>query len=116
MSNKDIAHDYAKKMAAVTNKVWISDNLPSLGRKDRREILDIYKQYFKVVEYDTITGVCKCWVNDPEPMSSFNTFGKFDSFNVATNKHSTAVKESTFASIGIRSDAAVDAGIIIINK
>lgn len=115
MSNKDIAHAYARQMLAMTNKVWVSDNLPTLGRKERREILDIYKKYFKVVEYDAATGICKCWVNGPEPLGTSDTFGQFESFNVPTQEHGATVKASTLASIGANSGNLVQAGTIITN-
>ena len=115
MSNKDIAHAYAKQMQATTKKVWVSDNLPTLGRKERREILDIYKKYFKVVEYDAATGICKCWVNAPEHLDASNTFGQFDSFNVRTQQSDDPIKQSTLNSIGANSGNLVRAGVIITN-
>lgn len=114
MANKDIAHAYAKQMLAATKKVWISDNLPTLGREERREILSIYKKYFKVVEYDAATGVCKCWVTGPESLAG-DTFAQFDSYNVRTQQTGAAVKSSTLDRIGANSDNLVQAGTVITN-
>ena len=113
MSNAAIAHQYARSMRAMTNKVWISDNLPMLDRKQRREILAIYKQYFKTVEYDAVTGVCKCWVSDPETLSASNRVAEFDSIN--GHDTSTPVKDSSLASVGLDPAAVVKAGTIITN-
>lgn len=113
MSNKDIAHAYAQQMALRTNKCWISDNLPTLSRRERRDILDIYKKYFKVVEYDSTTGICKCWVSAPEPLTG--TFGHFKSLNIdpdtAVAHRGDAIKQSTLASVGATN--VVDAGTIV---
>lgn len=114
MSNKDIAHTYAKQMRQLTNKVWISDNLASLGRKERREILHIYKKYFKVVEYDNQTGVCKCWVTGPESLDG-NSFGLFDSVNMPTQVSGAPIKDSTLNEIGANSGNTVHAGTIVSN-
>jgi hypothetical protein len=115
MSNKDIAHAYAKQMLAMTNKVWVSDNLPTLSRESRREILAIYKKYFKVVDYDAATGICKCWVNDPEPIDTSKSFGQFESINIKTQQSGAAIKASTLASIGANSGNLVQAGTIVTN-
>jgi hypothetical protein len=114
-NNKEIAHTYAKQMAAMTNKVWISDNLPTLGRKERREILEIYKKYFKVVEYDSVSGVCKCWVTEPEVLGSSDTFGVFDSVNIPNQVRGAAIKQSTLDSIGADTGNTVHAGTVVSN-
>lgn len=114
MSNAAIAHHCARQMAAMTKKVWISDNLPILSRKERKEILAIYKQYFKVVEYDAGTGICKCWVSTPEP-SDNDTFAQFDSFNVPTKAAGSTIKSSTLNAIGATSANTVHIGTVITN-
>jgi len=113
MSNKTVAHTYARAMRAMTNKVWISDNLPMLDRKQRKEILAIYRQYFKVVEYDSITGVCKCWVTGPENIANNPLVGEFDAVNGFDT--STKVKDSSLKSVGINPATVVNAGTIITN-
>lgn len=114
MSNKEIAHSYAKQMREMTNKVWISDNLPQLGRKERREILDIYKKYFAVVEYDSETGVCKCWVRGPESLDG-DKFAMVDSINIPTQVQGAQIKDSTLNAIGANSGNTVHAGTIVSN-
>jgi len=34
--------------------------------EERRAILKVYRKHFHTVEYDPITGICKCWVIPPE--------------------------------------------------
>jgi hypothetical protein len=60
--NIKIAHTYAKKQLQMLTEdgVWVSDNLPVLSRGERRAILKVYKKYFKTVDYNPVTGVCKC--------------------------------------------------------
>ena len=113
MSNATVAHQYARSMRAMTNKVWISDNLPMLDRKQRREILAIYSKYFKTVEYDAVTGVCKCWVGDPVDITDAKLVGEFDAINGFDT--STPVKDSSLKSVGIDPAAVVKAGTIITN-
>ena len=62
MSNIQIANQYAKQRSQTlsTDGVWVSDNLPMLSRSERKAILKVYKKYFKTVEYNPATGVCKC--------------------------------------------------------
>ena len=61
-NNVKIAHIYCKKQLDILHDsgVWISDNLPQLSRQERKAILKVYKQYFKIVEYNPTTGVCRC--------------------------------------------------------
>jgi hypothetical protein len=61
-NNIKLAHTYAKQQANMltADGVWISDNLPMLSRSERKAVLKAYKKYFKTVDYDTATGVCKC--------------------------------------------------------
>ena len=113
MSNATVAHQYARSMRAMTNKVWISDNLPMLGRKERREILAIYNKYFKTVEYDAATGICKCWVGDPVDITNADRVGEFDAIN--GHDTSTAVKESSLRSVGIDPAVVKNVGTIITN-
>ena len=62
MTNQQIAHMWAKKKKSemTPDGIWISDNLPSLSAKERKEILSIFKTYYKFVDYNSKTGVCKC--------------------------------------------------------
>ena len=62
MTNAQIASQYCLQTKArlKADGVWVSDNLPSLSREQRREILAVYKKHFKYVDYNTATGVCKC--------------------------------------------------------
>ena len=62
MTNAQIANHYCKlhKANLTADGVWVSDNLPSLSREGRREILAVYKKHFKYVDYNTTTGVCRC--------------------------------------------------------
>jgi hypothetical protein len=71
MTNKEIAQKYAKMMFEMTtdNGVWVSDNLPTLSREDRKMALAVYKSIFPVVEYDAKTGVCKCFKTAARPIS-----------------------------------------------
>ena len=61
-NNIKIAHTYAKQQLNMltADGVWISDNLPMLSRGERKAVLKVYKKYFKTVEYNAATGVCKC--------------------------------------------------------
>ena len=61
-NNIKIAHTYAKQQLQMLKEdgVWVSDNLPILSRGERRAILKVYKKYFKTVDYNPVTGVCKC--------------------------------------------------------
>lgn len=61
MSNIKIAHTYAKLYAdmATANGNWISDNLPTLSKTERKAILKIYKQYWSEVKYEP-SGLCVC--------------------------------------------------------
>lgn len=95
-----IAHQYAKIIAAQCRKVWISDNLPQLDRKDRKRVLAVYQQYFKTVDYDPNTGICRCWVGDPEPLSADDTFGEFVGVNHPTGEVGSKIKDSTLKAIG----------------
>jgi hypothetical protein len=113
MSNAKVAHQYARSMRALTNKVWISDNLPMLDRKERREILAIYNKYFKTVEYDAATGICKCWIGDPVDLNDSHLVGEFDAIN--GHDTSTPVKDSSLKSVGIDPAVVVHAGTIITN-
>ena len=114
MTNKDIANAYAKHIASIVDKVWVSDNLPTVSRSERREILAIYKKHFKVVEYDSVTGVCKCWVSDPCELPPTGRFGTFDSVDSNTGRVGDAVKESTKISIGSNTANTTYAGILVL--
>ena len=62
MSNIQIANQYAKQMASMTTAdgSWISDNLPTLSRGERKAIIKVYNKYWGKVKYDPSTGVCVC--------------------------------------------------------
>jgi hypothetical protein len=62
-SNVQIAKEYATMMYNMTSDdgVWLSTNLNTLARGDRRAILKIYESIFPVVKYDSETGACACY-------------------------------------------------------
>jgi hypothetical protein len=74
MTNKEIAQQYASMMFELTKDdgVWVSDNLPSLSREDRKTALKVYESIFPVVEYDAKTGVCKCFKKASRPINISN--------------------------------------------
>ena len=113
MTNKDIANRYAKHIASIVDKVWVSDNLPTLSRSERREILAIYKKHFKVVEYDSVTGVCKCWVVDPCELTATEKVGDFTMMNKQNGNISDPVKQSTRTSANIPT-ANVTKGVFLL--
>jgi len=81
MTNKEIAQQYAKMMFDMTKDdgVWVSDNLPSLSREDRKTALKVYESIFPVVEYDAKTGVCKCFKKAVRPIDiTRESTGLFD--------------------------------------
>ena len=81
MTNKEIAQQYAKMMfdATTDDGVWISDNLPTLSREDRKMALKVYNSIFPVVEYDAKTGICKCFKKASHPINLKNkSVGIFD--------------------------------------
>ena len=75
MSNIQIANQYAKMKSEMLaqDSVWISDNLPMLSRGERKAVLKVYKKYFKTVEYDAATGICKCSNKDNTQMNFENS-------------------------------------------
>jgi hypothetical protein len=80
MTNKEIAQQYAKMMFDMTKDdgIWVSDNLPTLSREDRKMALAVYKSIFPVVEYDAKTGVCKCFKTAARSITPDDTFGIFN--------------------------------------
>jgi hypothetical protein len=80
MTNKEIAQQYAKMMFDYTKDdgIWVSDNLPTLSREDRKTALAVYKSIFPVVEYDAKTGVCKCFKTAARSISSDDSIAIFD--------------------------------------
>jgi len=85
-ANKKIANEYCKKMLNLLSDegVWTSDNLGCMLAPERKAILKVYKKYFKTVEYNPVTGVCKCTngsTTDEKPGGKFlvsgNTGGAF---------------------------------------
>jgi hypothetical protein len=101
MSNIQLANEYAKQMSAIS-KVWISDNLPTLPRNERKAIIKVYKKHFKFVDYNFNTGVCKCYntPDDLRTMDSDNTMVA-DSMDISTGVRGDKIKSSTFADAGI---------------
>jgi hypothetical protein len=66
-SNIQIAKEYAAKMYEMTSDdgVWLSTNLNTLPRGDRRAILKVYESVFPFVTYDSETGACYCRKKQP---------------------------------------------------
>jgi len=93
-NNLIVAEQYAKTMAGMTNKCWISDNLPMLSRNERKQVLKIYKKHFKTVDYNPLTGVCKCWVVDPYDISDLE-YTPASTIDVGTGIAGGELKEST---------------------
>lgn len=99
MDNIQVAHNYARTMAAMTNKCWVSDNLPTLDREERRAILAVYRKYFRTVEYNSKTGVCKCWMVEPYDLSDVDTIARWNSANIETGNIAPDIKQTTIDSI-----------------
>ena len=99
MSNIDLAHAYCKDMLNRVKDCWVSDNLGTISSAERNKILSVYRQYFKTVEYDDATGVCKCWKNDPVAFDENATFGHLHDIN----NTAPAIKPSTLNAIGSNS-------------
>lgn len=76
-NNIKIAHTYAKKQLQMLTEdgVWVSDNLPILSRGERKAILKVYKKYFKTVDYNPVTGVCKCSNKDNTKVKTDGNWG-----------------------------------------
>ena len=53
MNNKQLAHDVCQEMISTRHykSVWMSDNLGYLNASERKMILKVFKQYYKIVEY-----------------------------------------------------------------
>lgn len=66
-SNIQIAKEYAAMMYNRTSDdgVWLSTNLITLPRGDRRAILKVYENVFPFVTYDSDTGLCACYKKQP---------------------------------------------------
>jgi hypothetical protein len=65
-NNLKIAEEMCIKTKQMVKKCWVSDNLPMLTAGDRRAILKVYKKHFHTVDYDPISGICKCWITEPD--------------------------------------------------
>jgi len=104
-NNLKIAEEYSKRMKAQCSKVWVSDNLPELSSGDRKAILKVYRKHFHTVEYDPDTGICKCWVVEPDStaITPEDTVGEFISIDTANTgtKCNHPVKQSTRDILGI---------------
>ena len=104
-NNLKIAEEYSKRMKAQCRKVWVSDNLPMVPAGDRRAILKVYRKHFHTVEYDPITGICKCWVVAPDSTTILpeDTVGEFISIDTANTgaKANDPIKQSTRDILGI---------------
>jgi len=105
-NNLIVAEQYAKTMAGMTNKCWISDNLPMLSRNERKQILKIYKKHFKTVEYDPVTGVCKCWVVEPCDVSDVE-HTPASTIDMGTGIAGGELKESTLQGVKISDEQLV---------
>ena len=103
-NNLKIAEEYSRRMLAQCRKVWISDNLPELPRGDREAILKVYREHFHTVEYDPDTGICRCWVVEPDSttITPEDTAGEFISIDTAGTgaKANDPVKQSTRDRLG----------------
>jgi hypothetical protein len=75
--------------------------------------LAIYKKHFKVVEYDSVTGVCKCWVVDPCELTATEKVGDFIMMNKQNGNISDPVKQSTRTSANIPT-ANVTTGVFLL--
>lgn len=96
--NIKIAEEECKKWS--NSKCWVSDNLPQLPASERRAILKVYKKHFKTVDYDPISGICKCWMVEPYDLSG-EKFTKFHQFDMATGTVGSDIKQSTYDAMGI---------------
>ena len=116
MSNINTAHQFAKQMAMITSKVWISDNMQILSRHERKAILKVYRQYFHTVDYDPHTGICKCWVNEPSDIESTGVFAKGIGIDTAKGNISQDVKQETYNKIGINEKDIKDVVIVSVDS
>ena len=105
-NNLKVAEEYARMMAAMTKKCWVSDNLPQLSRQERKQILKIYKKHFKTVEYDPNTGVCHCWGVEPYDLNG-GDFVEMNSHDLTTGSRGSEVKSSTKQGMNIVDDINV---------
>ena len=111
--NLKIAEKECEKWSSLS-KCWVSDNLPQLPAPERRAILKVYKKHFKTVDYDPISGICKCWTVEPYDNSG-ETFTNFTEFDSATNTVGSDIKQSTYDSLGIKK-SELEHGFLIFNS
>lgn len=108
-NNLKIAEDYCIKMKQLIAKCWVSDNLPMLSAGDRKAILKVYKKHFHTVDYDPISGICKCWVTEPESGPLNGSLLETLTADVA-NPHTRAnrpVSQATRDALGLKQPDAV---------
>jgi hypothetical protein len=111
--NLKIAEKECERWSSTT-KCWVSDNLPQLPASERRAILKVYKKHFKTVDYDPISGICKCWTVEPYDLSG-QTFGNFNQVDMATGSVSSDIKQSTYDAVGI-DQSKLEKGTVIFNS
>jgi len=97
------------------SKCWVSDNLPQLPASERKAILKVYKKHFKTVDYDPISGICKCWMVEPYDLSG-STFGHFTNIDMATGNIGSDIKQSTWDALGTDTSKASMDTLVIINS
>ena len=97
-NNLKIAEEYIKLVLSMTKEVWVSDNLPTLTSGDRKAILKVYKKHFHTVDYNSVTGICKCYQIDPAKYEVKENASVVDCISL----HSDAVKQSTRDMLGIK--------------
>ena len=101
-NNLKLAEDYCKKIAGSVKEYWASDNLPEMSSEERRAILKVYKRHFHTVEYDSDSGICKCWVKKPNSNVDVNKSTMiFNSFDKATGIAGSSIKQSTLDHLGV---------------
>lgn len=108
-NNLKIAEDYCIKMKQLIAKCWVSDNLPMVTAGDRKAILKVYKKHFHTVDYDPISGICKCWVTEPESGPMNGSWLEMFTADVA-NPHTRAnrpVSQATRDALGLKQPDAV---------
>lgn len=109
-NNVKLAEHSCQKMKQLVNKVWISDNLPMLAAEERKAILKVYRKHFHTVDYDPITGICKCWVVEPEAVDfSQNTTVETIMMDVANpnTRAGRPVSQATRDLLGIQQPAMI---------
>ena len=113
-NNLKIAEDYCIKAKKLAKNCWVSDNLPMVSAGDRKAILKVYKKHFHTVDYDPISGICKCWVTEPESGPLIGSALEIFTADVA-NPHTRAnrpVSQTTKDALGLKKSDAVMLDVI----